>query len=263
MSTENNDQTTADTIETMQDEREPRTVCQLDSEGYFIGTTFADPDPLNLDNYLIPAGCIDVAAPDTAPGIIARWDGDKWVEIENHIGETVYSTADGRAIVIDQLGAYPANTTIDPRPTPYHSWWRGKWHLSAEAAQQQLNDAKRERINSAARKAEVFIDVITDASAVPEFERLSWAKQAEEAESWAADNSTPTPALARIAHSRGVPLDMLRQKALEKSRAYQTLITSVAGQRQKIEDQIKAADSLEALNAIIIEYTLPQESDDA
>lgn len=54
-----------------------------------------------------------------------------------------------------------------------------------------------------------------------------------------------------------MPLDDLRAKALAKSNAYTALIASVAGQRQALEDQIRAADTLAALDAIAVAYRPP------
>ena len=54
-----------------------------------------------------------------------------------------------------------------------------------------------------------------------------------------------------------MPLDDLRAKALAKSNAYTSLTASVAGQRQALEDQIRAADTLAALDAIAVAYRPP------
>lgn len=53
-------------------------VCQLDADGYFVGTTTADESPLEKGVYLMPAGTVDAAAPSTPPGHRARWDNE-WV----------------------------------------------------------------------------------------------------------------------------------------------------------------------------------------
>ena len=78
-----------------------------------------------------------------------------------------------------------------------------------------------------------------------------------EAQAWATDKNAPTPILAGIARARGVPLDDLRAKALAKSNAYTALTASVAGQRQALEDQVRAAEDLAALDAIAIHYKPP------
>ena len=54
-------------------------VYQTDAQGYFVGVTTADADPLNPTEWLIPAGCV-VAKPHDAPeGSQVKWDGSQWV----------------------------------------------------------------------------------------------------------------------------------------------------------------------------------------
>ena len=93
---------------------------------------------------------------------------------------------------------------------------------------------------------------------IPAFEQESWAQQAREAEAWAADNNAETPLLAGIAAARGVPLDLLRQKALSKSRAYTTLTAAVAGQRQALEDAVTACANVAAVEAVKVQFTAPE-----
>jgi len=128
------------------------------------------------------------------------------------------------------------------------------YHPDPRAA---LAAAKTAKLHAAAEAAQRFIDVVAGLDGVPQFERDSWASQAIEAQAWAADHNAPTPILAGIAKARGVPLDILRERALAKSNAYTALTASVAGQRQAFEDQIRAADSLASLDAIAIAYKPP------
>lgn len=55
-----------------------KTVCQLDPAGYLVGIVPADPDPLQPGAWLIPGGCIDVAAPAVPDGQRARWVAGAW-----------------------------------------------------------------------------------------------------------------------------------------------------------------------------------------
>ncbi|WP_455001598.1 hypothetical protein [Cardiobacterium hominis] len=128
------------------------------------------------------------------------------------------------------------------------------YHPNPQAA---LAAAKTAKLHAAAEAAQRFIDVVAGLDGVPQFERDSWASQALEAQAWAADHEAATPILAGIARARGVPLDDLRVKALAKSNAYTILTASVAGQRQAYEDQIHAAETLAALDAIAIAYKPP------
>nr|DAS71669.1 MAG TPA: hypothetical protein [Bacteriophage sp.] len=128
------------------------------------------------------------------------------------------------------------------------------YHPDPQAA---LTTAKTAKLHAAAEAAQAFIETVAGLDGVPQFERDSWASQALEAQAWAADHEAATPILAGIARARGVPLDDLRVKALAKSNAYTILTASVAGQRQAYEDQIHAAETLAALDAIAITYRPP------
>lgn len=55
-----------------------RLVYQTDGSGFYVGQTAADPDPKNPGNWLIPAGCVEVAPPAMPHGKVAQWVGYKW-----------------------------------------------------------------------------------------------------------------------------------------------------------------------------------------
>ena len=131
---------------------------------------------------------------------------------------------------------------------------KADYHSDPQAA---LAATKTAKLHAAASSAQAFIEAVAGLDGVPQFERDSWAAQALEAQAWAADHDAPTPILAGIAQARGVPLDDLRAKALAKSNAYTALTASVAGQRQALEDQIRAAVDLATLDTIAIHYKPP------
>ncbi len=196
------------------------------------------------------------APPKAKKGFAIVRKNEKWEYIADHRDETVYSTTDGSTVKVQEIGNYPANTTTDPRPSEYHTWWQGKWHLSKDAQAKQLQDTREQLLIVAAQQAQAIIDGVVKANTIPDFERQSWAIQAAEANAWAKDKSTPTPTLEKIALSRDVNLDELRQRALRKSLIYQALVASISGQRQKIEDEIMAANSMKVLANIDISYQI-------
>lgn len=54
-------------------------VFQTDRAGHYVGSTTADASPLEEGVFLIPAGCIEVAPPDTWPDDKwPRWNGASW-----------------------------------------------------------------------------------------------------------------------------------------------------------------------------------------
>jgi hypothetical protein len=53
-------------------------VYQTDAQGYFVGVTTADQDPMNPTEWLIPAGCVTEAPADAPEGSRAKWTGSAW-----------------------------------------------------------------------------------------------------------------------------------------------------------------------------------------
>ena len=53
-------------------------VCQLDNQGYFVGTLFALPSPEEPGVFLLPGDCVDAPAPEMREGFKIRWNGT-WV----------------------------------------------------------------------------------------------------------------------------------------------------------------------------------------
>jgi len=54
-------------------------VYQTNQDGVFLYVTTADQDPMDPNNWLIPAGCVEVEPPSVAENQLARWDGAAWL----------------------------------------------------------------------------------------------------------------------------------------------------------------------------------------
>lgn len=109
-------------------------VCQLNEQGIYMGVTVADLSPKEAENgvYLMPAGCVDTAPPEDKKGFVAKWTGDNWDYLENHIGETVYSTKTKEPKKIGELGEIPQGYT-SIKPQSGHEEWDGKaWVIPPE-----------------------------------------------------------------------------------------------------------------------------------
>ncbi|GHA78155.1 hypothetical protein GCM10009007_18870 [Formosimonas limnophila] len=124
------------------------------------------------------------------------------------------------------------------------------------SAAEQLSTAKTQKLAEVAQAAQDFIDNAVQDPA-PRVERDTYHLQAAEAESWALDNNNPTPLLEGIAAARNIDLNELRQRTLDKSRAWQALCASVIGQRQAFEDQIKQATDIDHVINIVPVFHLP------
>lgn len=92
----------------------------------------------------------------------------------------------------------------------------------------------------------------------PESELLTFDKQEAEARALLADPEAATPFLTPLAAARGLETEELARKVIAKADAFTTASGHVIGLRQKDEDRLKAAQSVEDVVAIVPEYALPE-----
>lgn len=78
----------------------------------------------------------------------------------------------------------------------------------------------------------------------PEREQASWCEQAREAREYTIDPTTEITLLNSIAAGRGIPVDLLVGKILDKSKKYSSLLGSAIGKRQALEDIINNVSTL-------------------
>lgn len=75
----------------------------------------------------------------------------------------------------------------------------------------------------------------------PNTEITTWNKQEQEARAYQADITAQVPFIKELALARGVELDVLVVKIIEKADAYAVNIGTLTGQRQKKEDELLAS----------------------
>ena len=131
---------------------ETKTVYQLDRHHCYLCTTVADRDPLDENNWLIPAGCVETAPPQTGKNQTAQWQAESqtWRIIPDYRGQTAYRTDtwqhDGIAAdTVTEPGELPAGLTIEPPPSSLHTWDGKAWVLDAETAA-ALKQAQQEEV---------------------------------------------------------------------------------------------------------------------
>ena len=131
---------------------ETKTVYQLDRHHCYLCATTADRDPIVENNWLIPAGCVEVAPPQTSKNQVAQWQAESqtWRIIPDYRGQTAYRTGtwqhDGIAAdTVTEPGELPAGLTIEPPPSSLHTWDGKAWVLDAETAA-ALKQAQQEEM---------------------------------------------------------------------------------------------------------------------
>ena len=91
----------------------------------------------------------------------------------------------------------------------------------------------------------------------PDREIRTFDKQESEARAYAADATASTPLLSALAQARGVPLDELARRVLVKADAFAVASGSIIGQRQALEDRLDACTTLEDVQGITVNISMP------
>lgn len=120
----------------MSDLPKTKPVCQLDAAGFYLRQTVADQDPMQPENWLIPAGCIEAEPPEVKPEQAAKWQPEKqaWQYLPDYRGKTAYRTDNGQPETVETVGELPAHLTLIAPPGELHQWNGKAWALSKEAA---------------------------------------------------------------------------------------------------------------------------------
>ncbi|MCO8167872.1 hypothetical protein NJC40_08780 [Pseudomonas sp. 21LCFQ02] len=87
-------------------------------------------------------------------------------------------------------------------------------------------------------------------SAYPPAELQSWPQQVAEAAGLQLDPPAQAPLLTAIAEARGVAVAELAGRVQQKALAYAEFSGVIIGKRQRLEDELDAAETLEAVSAI-------------
>ena len=115
-----------------------------------------------------------------------------------------------------------------------------------------LKKAKLSEINALYQQA-----IATLTPTYPDDERLTFDKQEQEARAWLADNSASTPFVDALAAGRQMDKAELVNRIIAKADAFAIASGLLTGQRQRYEDLLDAAETAEAVEAIVPEYSLP------
>lgn len=107
-------------------------VYQLNADGMFVGEVTADPSPLELGQYLIPAGCVTVAPPTIPEGKQAWFVDGEWhlIDPPGAIAEPP-TLEEAKFIKLVELGAWLQQQTAT---------------LEWEGAVYQTDDLARDRL---------------------------------------------------------------------------------------------------------------------
>ncbi|MEX4603429.1 hypothetical protein MY787_03865 [Haemophilus influenzae] len=161
--------------------------------------------------------------------------------------ELLNGQAQGKQIIADKTGN---PILIDPQPSAAHELNLDilTWEISAEKQTALFTQQKESLLNKLADKADQLKNSLL--AGYPQTEIESFYRQEKEALAWQANHNTATPMLSQIARVRGVPLEILIEKVIEKSAQFAVVIGIIIGQRQAFEDRLLALKTPEELTAL-------------
>ena len=117
---------------------------------------------------------------------------------------------------------------------------------------EEVKAAKLSEINAAADRAIGTLTVT-----YPDREISTFDKQESEARAYAADATASTPLLSALAQARGISLPDLVERVLAKASAFAVASGSIIGQRQALEDRLDACTTLEEVQGITVNISMP------
>ena len=117
---------------------------------------------------------------------------------------------------------------------------------------EEVKAAKLSEINAAADRAIGTLTVT-----YPDREISTFDKQESEARAYAADPTASTPLLSALAQARGISLPDLVERVLAKADAFAVASGSIIGQRQALEDRLDACTTLEEVQGITVDISMP------
>lgn len=112
----------------------------------------------------------------------------------------------------------------------------------------QLDRARTERLAGINADADALVGEL--AATYPEREIQSWPQQVKEAEALALSPTADAPLLSALAAARGIDRADLAARVLAKASAYAAASGAIIGARQRLEDLLSAADTLDELSAV-------------
>jgi len=86
------------------------------------------------------------------------------------------------------------------------------------------------------------------------FEVFTWNIQVEEATKYLADSEAATPLLTTLAESRGITVEELATKVIEKSTAYRNEISNLLVTQQTVTKKLKECSTIRDLNKFYEDY---------
>lgn len=153
-------------------------------------------------------------------------------------------------------GVYPPEAALWCRDNHAYIEERDGVYIIVAVPDPTLEDAKVAKLAEINAACDAALAVLT--ASYPSSELLTFDKQEAEARALLADPEASTPFLTPLAAARGLETEELARKVIVKADAFTAASGHIIGLRQKDEDRLTVAQSVEDVAAIVPEYRLPE-----
>ena len=188
-----------------------------------------------------PANALRGETPAARPGFHPAEKAGRWIEIEDHRGQSGY--VNGTPCEIKDFGPLPDGWSDTPPPPTL----------------EEARAAKLAEVMSAYQAAFAPIEAV-----YPSAEREGWAIQETEAAALLADAhadpATVAPVLSALVQlrSRGETPADLAQKVLANAGQWRMVYTWLTGQQQRMYGEVSGLATVDEIQAYPVEYQLPE-----
>ena len=181
--------------------------------------------------------------------IDAAFPPEVWAVPGEFYGTMVHKTFDR----FGNFGYFPPEGAVKmqkPQPTTYHKAKPdGTWTPDVDRAK----SAKLAEINTTYNAATSAL-----VATYPQTELLTFDQQESEARAYEADPTSETRLVDMLAKGRQIDKSELVRRIILKSDAFKLSAGYLTGQRQRYEDLLNKAKTVEEVEAIMPEYKLPE-----
>lgn len=224
--------------------------------GEFINEVPAEESPLEAGVILVPAFATTFKPPKTATREVAVFADGQWQVKSDWRGVSLFSTTDGNAVNICEIGKTPADAgaTDQGMPSAIHSWKSGSWVLDPTKIAAQLDAAKANglaKISDFAKSKRALIAGTSD-----DAEIAGWNNKLRIAQAIGAGTATDGEKAAFQAEitARGISgetLDIFCQKVIKNAGFFAQAVGLIDGLKRKGQDAVNAAKTPDEVTAVL------------
>jgi len=224
--------------------------------GEFINEALAEESPLEPGILLVPAFATTTQPPSAAAHLTPIFTEGQWQMSADWRGAPLFSTTDGSAISISEIGMVPADAgaTELPSPSPAHSWHNGTWSIDAVKVAAALTAAKTNALDHIAVFSKSKRTLISGTA--DDGEIAGWSNKLRIAEKIVAKTATDgdKAAFQREISNRGIVGETFERfvgKVLNNAVFYSQAVGVIDGQKRQAQDSVNAARTPEAVEVAL------------